>query len=90
MALDSQPLPDSRRIRARLNEIERAMGAASNSQVWDQLSRAYERMFRVYCYILNVPAPGSRRPAPEPRKKTVQEDVSPSVPAALDLLRETE
>lgn len=89
--LNGQAPPDQRLIRARLNEIERAMRGCSEARALDAYSRAFERLFRVWCYIVGLPGPGSRRPAPEPKlRRKGADELDPTAASPVDLLRETE
>src|ERR1035441_10358966 len=55
-------------VRARLETLDDMMAKAKSDREWDNLTRAYDRMFRVWCVLTKTPGPGNRKPAPEPRK----------------------
>ena len=55
-------------VRARLVTLDGMMAKAKSDREWDNLTRAYDRMFRVWCVLTKTPGPGNRKPAPEPRK----------------------
>ena len=54
-------------VRARLETLDALMSKAKSDREWDNLTRAYDRMFRVWCVLTKTPGPGNRKPAPEPR-----------------------
>jgi len=56
---------DASRVRVRLETLDSLMAKAKTDREWDNLSRAYDRMFRVWCVLARTPGPGNRRPAPE-------------------------
>jgi len=70
--------PDIRQIRARMNEIERKMRTAANSKTLDELTRCYERLFKVWAHLANSPAPGQRRPGFERPQRVI--DALPALP----------
>jgi len=57
--------PDIRRLRARMDDLERMMASRPEAQAYDQLSRSYERLFKVWVYLAGLPGPGVKRNAPE-------------------------
>lgn len=52
-------------VRARLETLDGMMSRAKTDREWDNLTRAYDRMFRVWCVLTKTPGPGNRKPAPE-------------------------
>lgn len=54
-------------VRERLEAIDGLMCKAKDSREWDNLTRAYDRMFKVLCVLTKTPGPGNRRPVPERR-----------------------
>jgi hypothetical protein len=51
-------------VRARLETLDGLMArAGKDSKEWDNLTRAYDRLFRVLCVLTNTPGPGQRKPA---------------------------
>lgn len=50
------------RVRERLDKLDELMSSATTDREWDNLSRAYERMFRAWTYLANIPGPGNMRP----------------------------
>lgn len=70
-----QPLPqpepniDALRVYGRLQELDRLMAEAEEAKEWDQLSRAYDRLFRCWQVLSRTPGPGQLRPAQEGRRQ---------------------
>ena len=58
-------------VRARLATLDGLLAKAKTDREWDNLSRSYERLFKVWCVLSNTPGPpGSRRPGREdPRRQ---------------------
>ena len=52
-------------VRARLETLDALMSRAKSDREWDNLTRAYDRMFRVWCVLTKTPGPGNRKPARE-------------------------
>ncbi len=52
-------------VRARLETLNALMSKAKSDREWDNLTRAYDRMFRVWCVLTKTPGPGNRKLAPE-------------------------
>lgn len=68
-------------VREKLQTLDQMMQQAETDREWDNLSRAYERIFKVWCYLAGLPGPGNRRPAPERRQPSqVQPEPVPIVP----------
>ncbi len=57
--------PDIRRIRTSMDKIQSLMLARPSPQAWDQLSRSYERLFKVWSYLARLPGPGVMRQLPQ-------------------------
>jgi hypothetical protein len=57
------PSPEALRVLERLNALDALMAKAKTDREWDNLSRAYERMFKVWAYLTQTPGPGNLRPA---------------------------
>lgn len=55
--------PEVSRVRAKLDKLDALMDDAEDDRQWDSLSRAYERMFRVWCTLTKTPGPGNLKPA---------------------------
>jgi hypothetical protein len=53
------------RVRARLETLDALMSKAKTDREWDNLSRAFDRLFRVWCVLTKTPGPGNRRPGRE-------------------------
>jgi len=53
-------------VRARLETLDRLMAKAKDDKQWDAYSRAYERMFRVWCTLTKTPGPGNLKPSSRP------------------------
>jgi len=49
-------------VRARLETLDALMSKAKSDREWDNLSRAFDRLFRVWCVLTNTPGPGNLRP----------------------------
>jgi hypothetical protein len=49
-------------VLARLQTLDCLMAKAKTDREWDNLSRAFERLFKVWCVLTNTPGPGNRRP----------------------------
>jgi hypothetical protein len=59
----NEPLPpDLARVRAKLDKLDLLMDQTEDDKQWDTLSRAYERMFRVWCTLTKTPGPGNLKP----------------------------
>ena len=53
-------------VRARLETLDGLMArAGKDSREWDNLTRSYDRMFKILCVLTNTPGPGQRKPPPE-------------------------
>jgi hypothetical protein len=72
---------DASRVRMRLETLDSLMSKAKTDREWDNLSRAYDRMFRVWCVLTQTPGPGNRRPAPE---RTRPNWMPPPLPMSLE------
>jgi hypothetical protein len=52
-------------VRERLQTLDGMMAKAKgDSREWDNLTRAFDRMFRIWCVLTNTPGPGNRKPGP--------------------------
>ena len=73
-------------VRERLDKLDSLMTQAEDDKQWDCLSRAYERMFRVWCTLTKTPGPGNLKPtAPRQTQRRAIEPVvpvEPSIPVA--------
>ena len=49
-------------VRARLEALDALMARAKSDREWDNLSRAFDRLFRVWCVLTGTPGPGNLRP----------------------------
>ena len=76
-----EPL-DVVRVREKLDKLDDAMNAAQTDKEWDCFSRAYERMFRVWCTLTRTPGPGSFKPSASSRQ-TPRRMPEPTVAPAL-------
>jgi hypothetical protein len=66
----NEPLPpDLARVRAKLDKLDLLMDQADDDKQWDTLSRAYERMFRVWCTLTKTPGPGNLKPQSPSRQQ---------------------
>lgn len=72
-------------VRERLQALDERMAKAETDREWDNLSRAYERMFRVWCTLTQTPGPGNLRPRQEraPRAQAHAQSM-PAVESAPD------
>lgn len=50
--------------RARLETLDALMSRAKTDREWDNLTRAFDRLFRVWCTLTATPGPGNRKPPP--------------------------
>ena len=76
----TQPL-DIVRVREKLDKLDELMNHAADDKAWDCLSRAYDRMFRVWCTLTKTPGPGNLKPS-QPRQNTRKELPPPTVAQA--------
>jgi hypothetical protein len=63
------------------------MARAKTDREWDNLSRAFDRLFRIWCVLTNTPGPGNRKPgraSPGPSSAPALYLVPDSVPAPAD------
>jgi hypothetical protein len=60
---------DPARVRVRLETLDALMGKAKTDREWDNLSRAYDRLFRVWCTLTRTPGPGNYRPKAVPERR---------------------
>jgi hypothetical protein len=74
----TQPL-DVVRVREKLDKLDEAMNAAQTDKEWDCFSRAYERMFRVWCILTKTPGPGNLKPSSPKQSRSLP----PVQPVAL-------
>ena len=72
-------------VRARLQTLDALMSRAKTDREWDNLSRAFDRLFRIWMVLTRTPGPGNRKPAPEPKRQAASMDFMP-VPLAPSLL----
>lgn len=73
---------DASRVRVRLETLDSLMAKAKTDREWDNLSRAYDRLFKVLMVVTRTPGPGQykSRPVPEQRRRMWAEPVIPFVP----------
>jgi hypothetical protein len=50
-------------VRARLETLDGLMARAKKNREWDNLSRAFDRLFRVWCVLTQTAFPGTLRPS---------------------------
>ncbi len=72
--------PDVARVRERLDKLDELMSKAEDDRSWDTLSRAYERMFKVWMVLTKTPFSGSLKPS-QPRQQQRSATVEPIGPA---------
>lgn len=80
----SSPADESQRIsvacvRARLDTLDGLMAKAKTDREWDNLTRAYDRMFRVWCVLTKTPGPGNLKPRPEPARRIEKMLAQPTI-----------
>lgn len=63
---------DLARVRQRLDTLDALMAKAETDRQWDNLSRAYERMFKVWMVLSKTPLPGSLKPISPRQPKATQ------------------
>ncbi len=79
-------------LRARLNAVDELISKSTDALTLDALTRAYERLFRVWQVLTRTPNPGQLRPLPEralpPQRRAIvdldQMPAEPTVPAIPD------
>jgi len=49
-------------VRERLETLDGLMAKAKNDREWDNLTRAYDRLFRIWCVLTKTPGPGNLKP----------------------------
>jgi hypothetical protein len=59
------------RVHSKLDKLDRLMDKAKTDREWDNLSRAYERLFKVWCWLTATPGPGQLRPTGKGRRATL-------------------
>jgi hypothetical protein len=67
------------RVRARLQTLDALMAKAKSDREWDNLSRAFDRLFRVWCVLTGTPGPGNRKPSEPKRGSRLPWDLDPLV-----------
>ena len=67
-------------VRARLETLDGLMSKAKSDREWDNLTRAYDRMFRVWCVLTKTPGPGNRRPREERAPRSSWYEARPLAP----------
>jgi hypothetical protein len=75
------------RVLARLDALDRLMAQAKTDREWDNLSRAYERVFKAWVHLAGIPGPGNRKPGPDrkrdkPTGQTATVTIAPVQPPA--------
>src|SRR5882724_10137456 len=50
---------DASRVRVRLEKLDSLMGQAKTDREWDNLTCAFDRLFRVWCTLTRTPGPGN-------------------------------
>lgn len=75
--LPANPIINVDNVRSRLETLDQLMSKAKTDREWDNLSRAYERLFKVYVHLAGLPGPGQRKPAPERAPKRSVNSLSP-------------
>ena len=69
------------RVRTHLASLDSLMSRAKTDREWDNLSRAYERLFKVWCVLSQTPGPGNRRPVSEKQARASLAALpSPAIP----------
>lgn len=69
-------------VRARLETLDKLMAQAEDDKQWDAYSRAYERMFRVWCTLTRTPGPGNLKPSQAKSKRPdPMPEPTPATPA---------
>lgn len=79
-------------LRARLASVDELIAGTVDPDTLDALTRAYERLFRVWQVLTRTPNPGQLRPLPEralpPQRRAIvdldQMPTEPTVPAIPD------
>jgi hypothetical protein len=67
-------------VRARLATLDGMMAKAKSDREWDNLTRAFDRLFRVWCVLSNTPGPGNRKPGPVKPARPTWRDLEPRLP----------
>ena len=80
---DTDPGVNVACVRARLATLDGMMAKAKTDREWDNLTRAFDRLFRVWCVLSNTPGPGNRKPGPVSRlPREIAPDPVPVVSAS--------
>jgi hypothetical protein len=76
---DADPGVNVACVRARLATLDGMMAKAKTDREGDNLTRAFDRLFRVWCVLSNTRGPGHRRPGP-PARQPREIVIEPSLP----------
>lgn len=60
---DTEPGVSVSCVRARLQTLDGLMARAKTDREWDNLTRAFDRLFRIWCVLTKTPGPGNLRPS---------------------------
>jgi len=71
---------DLLRVKQKLDKLDALMDNAKTPQEWDQLSRAYDRMFKAWMVLSATPLPGSLKQTGKPFRVTPQAEPTPIAP----------
>ena len=68
---------DLKRVKGKLDKLDALMDKAKTPQEWDQLSRAYDRMFKAWMVLSATPLPGSLKQTGKPNRPSPQVEPAP-------------
>lgn len=74
--------PDASGVRAKLDKLSELMDEAEDDRQWDAYSRAYERMFRVWCTLTKTPGPGNLKPTSPRQPRQSHPEPTPIPPVS--------
>jgi hypothetical protein len=77
---DQGPADSLMRVSIHMQKLHELMGRAKDYREWDSLSRAFERLFKIWQVLSNTPGPGQRKPLAEPPRRREVPRIAPSLP----------
>jgi len=69
------------RTQAQIEELNTQLDQCDDFKAWDALTRAKERLFRIWAHLAGIPGPGNLKPS-QPRQNTRKELPPPTVAQA--------
>lgn len=77
----AKPTLDVTRTREQIEAIDLQLSTCTDPKAWDALTRAKERLFRIWAHLSGIPGPGNLKPA-SPRTRATPQPVVYSLPVA--------